>query len=89
MSLFADGARFFLYFVALVVGLDTMGVDVQMLYIFGRALAYGLAAAIAIGAGLAFGLGGNEYVSENIDHWTNRASNAASEGGAAQPAGDD
>lgn len=92
-SLFADGARFFLYFIALVVGLDTMGVDVQMLYIFGRALAYGFAAAVAIGGGLAIGLGGSDYVSENIDGWTSRASDAASSGGGggsgAQPAGDD
>jgi hypothetical protein len=57
--LFADGTRIFLYFIAIIVGLDTMGVDVGILYIFGGALA--------------FGLGGYDYVDENTDRWMESA----------------
>ncbi|MFA9501353.1 hypothetical protein NP511_03785 [Natrinema thermotolerans] len=71
---FATGARMFLYFTAIVIGLDTMGIDVGILYVFARALAWGLGAAIAIGAGVAFGWGGKDYVAENIDNWMNRTS---------------
>ncbi|SFC33948.1 Conserved TM helix [Halobiforma haloterrestris] len=81
-SWFADGARMFLYFTAIVIGLDTMGIDVGILYVFARALAWGLAAAVAIGAGVAFGWGGKDYVAENIDRWMGRASSAGpAEGG--------
>ncbi|WP_247000061.1 mechanosensitive ion channel family protein [Halosolutus gelatinilyticus] len=74
---FANGARIFLYFTALVIGLDTMGIDVGILYVFARALAWGLAAAVAIGAGVAFGWGGKDYVSQNIDRWMGRTSSVA------------
>ncbi|GAB7019106.1 hypothetical protein [Halostagnicola sp. A-GB9-2] len=73
-SWFANGARMFLYFTAIVIGLDTMGIDVGILYVFARALAWGLAAAVAIGVGVAFGWGGKDYVSENIDRWMGRTS---------------
>ena len=73
---FATATRFFLYFTVIVIGLDTMGVDVQILFVFARALAWGLAAAIAIGIGLALGWGGHNYVEENIDHWASRTSSA-------------
>lgn len=74
---FANGARIFLYFTALVVGLDTMGINVGILYVFARALAWGLAAAVAIGVGVAFGWGGKDYVSENIDRWMGRTAAVA------------
>ncbi|AEH37221.1 mechanosensitive ion channel family protein [Halopiger xanaduensis] len=76
-SWFANGARMFLYFTAIVIGLDTMGIDVNILYVFARALAWGLAAAVAIGAGVAFGWGGKDYVSNNIDQWMGRTSSVA------------
>ena len=76
-ALFADGTRIFLYFIAIVIGLDTMGVDVGILYIFAGAAAFGLALALAIGIGLAIGLGGREYVNENIDHWMHSARETA------------
>ncbi|SIR96835.1 mechanosensitive ion channel family protein [Natronorubrum thiooxidans] len=69
---FANGARMFLYFTAIVIGLGTMGIDVGILYVFARALAWGLAAAVAIGAGIAFGWGGKDYVADNIDRWMGR-----------------
>ncbi|WP_339104521.1 mechanosensitive ion channel family protein [Haloterrigena salinisoli] len=83
---FANGARMFLYFTAIVIGLDTMGIDVSILYVFARALAWGLAAAVAIGAGVAFGWGGKDYVSENIGSWMGRTASVkpddeASDGG--------
>lgn len=71
---FADAVRIFLYFVVIVIGLDTMQVDVGILFVFANAIAYGLAAAIAIAVGVAFGWGGKDYVAENLDRWTNRAS---------------
>ena len=74
---FATGTRLFLYFTAIVIGLDTMGIDVSILFVFANAIAWGLAAAIAIGFGVAFGWGARDYVSENIDRWMGRASSAA------------
>ncbi|MHC3437576.1 mechanosensitive ion channel family protein [Natrialbaceae archaeon A-gly3] len=76
---FANGARLFLYFTAIVIGLDTMGIDVGILYVFAQALAWGLAAAVAIGAGVAFGWGGKDYVAENIDRWMNRTQSVTPE----------
>lgn len=76
-GLFADGTRIFLYFIVIVVGLDTMGVDVGILYIVVGAVAIGLALAVAIGGGLAIGLGGREYVDENIDRWMRSARETA------------
>jgi Conserved TM helix len=83
---FATGTRLFLYFTAIVIGLDTMGIDVGILYLFARALAWGLAAAIAIGAGVAFGWGGRDYVAEHIDGWMSSASQGTP---SPQPSDDD
>jgi small-conductance mechanosensitive channel len=68
-DVFADGMRVFLYFVAVVIGLDTIGVDVQILYTFATAAAWGVAAGIALALGIAFGWGGKDYVAQNIDGW--------------------
>ena len=76
-SWFATGTRMFLYFTAIVIGLDTMGVDVGILFVFANALAWGLAAAIAIGVGIAVGWGGHNYVADNIDSWLGSASASA------------
>ena len=85
---FATGTRMFLYFTAIVIGLDTMGIDVAILFVFARALAWGLAAAIALGVGIALGWGGHTYVSENIDRWMGRAaSGTPSPGGSSQSDG--
>jgi phage-related holin len=78
---FATGVQMFLYFVAVVVGLDTMGVDVEILYVFARALAWGLAVAIALGAGLAFGLGAQDYVEKNVSRWMQSGKSKVSSGG--------
>jgi hypothetical protein len=94
-SWFATGTRMFLYFTAIVIGLDTMGIDVEILFVFARALAWGLAAAIALGLGIALGWGGHGYVADNIDRWTQRTSSAtpsprrASQSESDTPGGDD
>lgn len=75
---FATGVQLFLYFVVVVVGLDTMGIEVGILFVFANALAWGFAVAIALGVGIAFGLGGKEYVAENIDRWARKGKSEAS-----------
>lgn len=69
---FAEGVRIFLYFIVIVIGLDTIGVDVELLYILAGALTTGLALAVAIGGGIAVGLGAKDYVAEHIDEWVER-----------------
>lgn len=76
---FADGLRVFLYFIAVVVGLDTIGVDVQILYLFSTAMAGGLALGVALAVGIAFGLGGRDYVAENIGSWLPGSGGSAGE----------
>jgi hypothetical protein len=73
-SVLASGVQVFLYFLVIVIGLDTMQVDVEILYIFAGAVAGGLGLALAIGLGIALGLGGRDYVAENIDDWVGQAS---------------
>jgi small-conductance mechanosensitive channel len=68
-ELFADGIRLFLYFIVTVIGLGTMGVDVEILNTFATAVAGGLAIGVALAFGIAVGLGGRDYVSENISSW--------------------
>lgn len=77
-SWFADGTKMFLYFTAIIVGLDTMGIDVTILYLFARALAWGLAAAIALAVGISFGWGAKDYVSQNMDRWAGRVQDGTS-----------
>ncbi|MBC5793023.1 MAG: hypothetical protein H8Z69_03195 [Nanohaloarchaea archaeon] len=69
----ADGVRVFLYFTAIVIGLDTMAVDVTILYIFGRAVSWGVALGIALALGIGFGWGSKDYISENIERWSSKA----------------
>jgi small-conductance mechanosensitive channel len=74
---FATGVRMFLYFTAVVIGLDTMGIDVQILYVFAQALAWGLAAGLALAIGISFGWGGKDYVSNNMNRWAGSARSTA------------
>ena len=78
-SWFATGTRVFLYFTAVVIGLDTMGIDVTLLNVVVQALAWGLAAAVALGAGIALGWGGKDYVHDNIGRWMGSARSTATE----------
>lgn len=70
---FATGVRLFLYFNVIVIGLATMGVDVSILYTFSEAFAWGTAAAIALGVGIAVGWGSKDYVANNIGDWMSSA----------------
>ena len=87
-GVFANATRIFLYFTAVVIGLDTMGVDVGILYVFAQALAWGLAAAVAIGVGVAVGWGGKDYVHENIGDWMGQAKQASPTGNGQTPSED-
>lgn len=70
---FAEGVRIFLYFIAITIGLDTMGIDVNLLYIFAEAAAWGVAIGIALAVGIGFGWGIKDHVAQNIDSWTRKA----------------
>lgn len=85
---FADGVRAFLYFIAIVIGLSTIGVDVQILYTFATAAAWGIAAGIALAIGIGFGWGSKDYVAENIDSWVGSSEGGTSAYTTSQP-GDD
>ncbi|MFC7082383.1 mechanosensitive ion channel family protein [Halorussus caseinilyticus] len=75
---FATGVRMFLYFTAVVIGLDTMGIDVELLYIFAQALAWGLAAGLALAIGVGFGWGSKDYIANNMNRWAGTARSSAS-----------
>lgn len=77
--LFVTAVQLTLYLIVIVVGLDTMGVDVRILTTFARAFAFGLAGAVAIGLGVAFGLGSKDYVARNIEDWVEGARETATE----------
>lgn len=79
----ADALRVFGYFLAVVVGLDTIGIDVQILYLFSAAIAGGLALGVALAVGLAVGLGGRDYVAENLGTWVSGRSLPGGRGSAA------
>ncbi|WP_115864829.1 mechanosensitive ion channel family protein [Halorussus litoreus] len=77
-SWFATGVRMFLYFTAVVIGLDTMGIDVEILYVFANALAWGLALGAGAAIAIAFGWGGHDYVANNMNRWAGNARTQAS-----------
>lgn len=85
---FATGTRMFLYFTAVVIGLSTMGIDVSLLFTVAQALAWGFAAAIAIGLGGMFAFGGRDYVAEHIDRWAGSSSRAVARPRASLDGGD-
>lgn len=74
---FADAVRIILYFTVIVIGLDTMGLQVAFLYILATTFTAGLALALAIGLGLAFGWGAKDYVNDHIDDWMQRGKEEA------------
>ena len=76
-NLFAVGTRVFLYFTAVVIGLSTMGIDVEILFTIAQAFAWGLAAAIAIGVGGAVAFGARDYVAANVERWMGSARSVA------------
>jgi hypothetical protein len=77
-------AKVFVYYVTITVTLTTIGVDASPLTTlfttFVVAFFGALAIALAIGIGIAFGLGGQDYVAENIDGWMQGARAAITPG---------
>ncbi len=68
-SIAADGIKVFLYFVIIVLGLSVMKIDVQILYIFANAAAWGTALGIGAAIAIAFGLGFKDYIRKNAENW--------------------
>ncbi|KYH36187.1 MAG: hypothetical protein AYL29_015330 [Candidatus Bathyarchaeota archaeon B24] len=60
--------RVFLYLVVVVMAFSAMRIDVTILYTFANALAWGLAAGLALVIGLAFGLGLKDAVAKNAEN---------------------
>jgi len=58
-----------LYFMVVVVGVDTMGINVEIVYVVGETFSTALGLGLALALGLALGLGGQEYVAEHIGEW--------------------
>lgn len=71
---FGDVTRGVLYFVVVVIGLDTIGVSIGILYVVGEAFALGAALAVALAVGIGFGWGAKDYVAENVADWHEQAS---------------
>lgn len=62
-----------LYFMVVVVGVDTMGVDVRIIYVVGETLSIALGLGLALALGLAVGLGSKEFVASHIESWADGA----------------
>lgn len=71
-----------LYFMVVVVGVDTMGINVQIVYVIGETFSTAVGLGLALALGLAFGLGGKEYVAAHVDEWADGAGSAGGAGGA-------
>jgi len=65
------------YLVVIIVGLSTMRIDVSILNAIVTAMAWGLAGAVAIGGGLAVGLGLKDVVAKKAEDWFKKAGEAA------------
>jgi len=70
---FAEGTKILLYLLAIVIGLDTMGIDLTGLYVLIRPLLWGLAVGIALAIGIGVGWGFKDYIAENMERWSRRA----------------
>ncbi len=73
----AAGLRLVLYFVIVMIALKTMKIDVEILYTFATALAWGIAVGVSVGLGIAFGWGLKDAVSKNAQKWLNSSSQTA------------
>ena len=77
----AAATKAVLYFAVTVIALETMGLDVTILYTLAETVGFALALAFAIAVGIALGLGGKEYVAESIDDWSSDSSRAETDAG--------
>jgi low affinity Fe/Cu permease len=78
-----------IYYITVTIALSTIGFETVVLTTlfttFTVAFFGALGLALAIGIGVAFGLGGHEYVAENIDDWMDELKKSASETDDDQP----
>ncbi len=74
----AAGLKLLLYFVVVAMALRTMRIDVEILYIFAQALAWGAAVGIAVGLGIAVGWGFKDAVAKRAGAWLSSTYEAAS-----------
>lgn len=69
-----------IYYITITLALATIGINIEVLTnlftAFVMAFFGALALALAIGIGLAVGLGGQDYVAENIESWVSSAKNS-------------
>lgn len=76
--------KLLIYYLTVTIALATVGVDTSVLTnlfsAFAIALFGSLGLALAIGVGLAVGLGGKDFVAENIDDWAAPLQEAVGEG---------
>ncbi|GAB7094130.1 hypothetical protein JCM30237_12820 [Halolamina litorea] len=79
-DLAAVAVKVFIYYLAVTIALATIGFEITLLtnLFTGFVVAFfgALALALAIGIGIAVGLGGQEYVAENIDGWMSRVADS-------------
>lgn len=76
-SIASLAVRGVLYLVVIIIGLSTMRIDVSILNMVVTALSWGVAGAIAIGGGLAVGLGLKDYVTKKAEEWLKKAGERA------------
>ena len=72
-SIAAIVVKVFVYYLTVTIAMATIGFDIEpltnLLTTFVVAFFGALALALAIGIGVAVGLGGKDYVAENVDDW--------------------
>jgi hypothetical protein len=68
-GMISNAVKLLLYFIVLTVGLGMMKIDIEILYIFAEALAWGGAIGIGAGLGIALGWGLKDFVAKNANKW--------------------
>ena len=75
--------KILIYYITITIALGTMGFETAVLTTLFTTFVVtffgALGLALAIGIGVAVGLGGKEYVAENIDHWMSRLGRATTD----------
>ncbi|GAB3037160.1 hypothetical protein [Natronobiforma cellulositropha] len=66
----AAAAKVVLYYAVAVIALETMGLNVAILYTLADTVGLALALAFAIAVGIAVGLGAKEYVTDGIEDYS-------------------
>lgn len=87
VGLAAVGVKVLIYYLTITIVLGTIGFQVTALTTLFTAFVVAffgaLGLALAIGAGVALGLGGQDFVANNIDDWADSATGAAETDGQA------